>query len=190
MLVVILLVFGCSCSQEVDMGAEFAMAVNGMPLKVKLGDTIAKIREIESGFGAQAEFKVLFPLKSFNPIKVRGFELQFEPGKITLGEEIIASAGDEDYSLRMNYFPTLGHRLNEGKMLTFSSRHRQGFVKVRFDRLDPRIDGRLSGEIVEAVLYAYYEANDPMEEFSEPSSPKKLHIAHFPFDTAFIYSPF
>ncbi len=51
--------------------------------------------------------------------------------------------------------------------------------------IDPRIDGGVKGEIVEAVLFAYYETNDPMEEFSEPSSPKRLHIAHFPFDTRF-----
>ena len=183
------LMITASCGRQVDMNADFAMALNGRPLKVKLADTIAKVREVEAGFGGYAEYRIVFPLKSFNPIKVRGFQLHFDPQKIYLGEEITATANDNDYSLRMNYHPTIGHRANEGKILTFSSRHRQGFVTVRFDHLDPRIDGRVSGEIIEAILYAYYETQDPLE-FSEPTTPKKLHIAHFPFDTTITYSPF
>jgi hypothetical protein len=183
------LMITASCGRRMDMNAPFAMALNGRPLKVKLADTIAKVREVEAGFGGYAEFQIVFPLKSFNPIKVRGFQLHFDPQKVYLEEEITAAANDKDHSLRMNYHPTLGHRANEGKILTFSSRHRQGFVTVRFTHLDPRIDGRISGEIIEAVLYAYYETHDP-QEFSEPSPPKKLHIAHFPFDTTITYSPF
>ena len=173
-----------NCPGTVETGKDFAMRLNGREYKVTLETAKGKIQEIESGFSNSYRYTVIFPIKAFSRFGMNGFELAFGPNAINVGEIIESSAGDSNYSFRVTYYPLVGHKVNEGIMLEYSSREKTGSLKVRFDMLEPQINGRVKGKILEAVLYGYYQGADSMETL-EPKSPKKLEIYNFVFDTTF-----
>lgn len=165
------------------------MVLNGREYKVALGPPVGRIQENEAGYSYSNSFTVVFPTKNLNRFKIMGFELAFDPQTITPGQVITSSANDRDYSLHVSYFPIIGHKLNEGKMLVYSSRSNNGNIKVRFDVLEPEIGGKVKGVILEAVLYGFYDSQDTITP-NEPDKPQKLEIYNFAFDTTFERSMF
>jgi hypothetical protein len=181
--------FSGFCSTSVDTNSDFAMVLNGRGYKVKLNPAIARVRVSDVGYSESYHFSVMFPAKSMNRFKVRGFELTFEPRTVEMGKTMISRAGDKNYSLAVSYYPLVGHKVNEGIMLEYSSRYKTGDIKVRFDILEPRLGGRVKGTILSAVLFGYYQSQDAMEPM-DPEDPKKLEIYNFPFDATFESSMF
>lgn len=174
---------GCSPSR-VDKTEAFAMAMNGHPFKIKLGTPKGLIQEVEAGYSDSHLFSVSFPASALNRFGERGFRLHFDVTKLVMGRVIETKGTDPNYWLRVSFFPILGHRVNEGLMLEYSSRYKEGYMKVRFDIVEPEFGGRIKGVILEAVLYAYYLREDSREPI-ETNSPRKLEIFNFLFDTTF-----
>lgn len=178
-----------NCPGKVDITKDFAMVLNGNEYRVKLGPAAGKMQENESGFSISKSFTVVFPTKSMNRFETSRFELAFDPQTITTGEVITSTANDENSSLRLYYFPILGLKFNEEKMLVYSSRSDDGSMKIRFDVLEPEIGGKVKGVILEAVLYGFYDSNRETST-KEPDTPQKLEIYNFTFDTTFENSIF
>ncbi|HLP62474.1 MAG TPA: hypothetical protein VK186_26785 [Candidatus Deferrimicrobium sp.] len=178
-----------NCPGKVDITRDFAMVLNGNEYKVNLGPAVGKMQENESGFSVSNAYKVVFPTKGMNRFETSGFELSFDPQKITPGDVITSTANDENYSLHLYYFPILGIKFNEEKRLVYSSRSDNGSLKVRFDVLEPEIGGRVKGVILEAVLYSFYDSNRE-ETPQKPEKSQKLEIYNFVFDTTFKNSVF
>ncbi len=174
------------CARSVDTGEDFAMALNGRPYKVKLAPPVARMQENDVGYSSSFDYTIMFPIagETLNPLKVRGFELAFDPKTVTGGEVMEALAGDQNSPFRLSYLPLVGHRFNEGILLEYSSRYKTGSLKVRFDILEPEINGRVKGTILEATLYGFYQRAEDMTTL-EPKRPKKLEIYNFKFDTTF-----
>ena len=189
LLVLVFLVFSGGCGGGVDTTRDFAMMENGREYRVLLDKPVGSIREQDVGFSTSNDYKIIFPLKKFNPMKARGFELTVDPEDVEIGEVMMSRAGDDNHKLRMNYYPSMGHKLSEGILLAYSSGMESGSLNVRFDVLEPRIGGRVKGTILNAVLYGYYEPVDTAE-ITKPDPPKKLEIYNFPFDTVFERSIF
>lgn len=187
-LLIISLVF-INCGGGVDKTKDFAMLMDDRAFDVELGNPDATIRESDVGYTDSQYFKITFPHQHINPMKNLGFELQFDPGEVEIGEVMYFSAGDKNYKFRMEYYPALGHKMNQGIMLAYSSGMEEGLLEVRFDKLEPQIGGTVKGVILHAVMYGYYESNDTAEiEKADP--PKKLEIFNFPFNAKFRLSPF
>jgi len=188
----VLLVLLIDCSRKVDITKDFAMVLNGNEYKVNLDPPVGQIQEIESGFSISNAYTVVFPTRSLNRLKLQGFELAFDAQTITPGQVITSRANDRDYSLHVSYYPILGHKFNEQKMLIYSSRSANGSIKVRFDVLEPGIGGRVKGVILEAVLYGFYDSDSEISprEPRESEKPQKLEIYNFVFDTTFESSMF
>lgn len=178
-----------NCSGTVDTTRDFAMVLNGREYKVALVPAKGFIREMDSGFTNSFAYTIMFPAKKFNRFDARGFELTFDPDVITVGEVIESTAGDSNYSFGVTYYPLVGHKMNEGILLEYSSRVETGDVKVRFDILEPTLGGRVKGTILKATLFGYFQEHDSMER-SKPDDPKKLEIYNFVFDTTFERSMF
>jgi hypothetical protein len=187
--VFVFLVFFGGCGGNVDTTKDFAMLENGREYRVLLDRPVAGILEQESGYSTSYRFTVTFPLQKYNPMKARGFELTFDPAKVEIGKVIESRAGDSIDKPRIHYYPAMGHKLNEGILLAYSSGMETGSLRVRFDILEPSIGGRVKGTVLNAVLYGYYEAADTAE-ITKPDPPKKLEIYNFPFDAVFERSLF
>lgn len=144
------------------------------------------MQEKDAGYSYSYHYTIMFPIASetLNPFKAMGFELAFEPKTVTIGQVIKSLANDQNSFFRVSYFPVVGHRVNEGILLEYSSRYKTGSLKVRFDVLEPEIGGRVKGTILEATLYGYYQKDEDMT-ILEPKRPKKLEIYNFKFDTTF-----
>ncbi|MCI0470593.1 MAG: hypothetical protein L0Y73_02940 [Candidatus Aminicenantes bacterium] len=188
MFILLLLAVIIGCTTKVDTTKDFTMTLNGSKYNVGLGMHLALISEIESGFGVTNSFYILFPIRSLNPLKLQGFKLTFSPSAVETGRALETHAGDKNYDLVMTYDPALGHRFNEGLMLTYSSRAKQGMLRVVFDVLEPGLHGRVKGKILYAALYGFYESQDKMEP-APLDKEKKLEIYNFPFDARFGLSP-
>jgi len=186
--VVFVLLLQPNCG-AVDTSKDFAMTLNGREYNVKMGAALAFISEMDVGFSADYIFYIMFPLKVFNPLKARGFKFAFSPNKTVVGEKIESSAGDEQYYLRMFYYPAVGHKMNQGLMLTYSSGYKQGRVRARFDILEPHIGGRVKGVVFYAALYGYYE-DSAGPDIVEPGKENILELYNFTFDTVFSRSMF
>lgn len=172
------------CDNSVDKIQDFAMQMNGVKYEVELGVTYGKMIEPEAGYSYNYRFSIIFPLRNLNRMKTGGFELFLNPKEIDSGIDREIQAGDDNYKLRLEYHPTWGHKINQGKMLVYSSRYQDGYLKVRFDILEPKNKGRVQGMILEAVLYGYYEQYDTAEQ-EEPRDELKLEIYNLKFDTVF-----
>ena len=168
---------------------EFSIRQKGTAYPVELAPARGRIREYRAGFSTDYGFSVIFPLARFNPTGQRGFVLFFGPTEIRPGMEYALEGDDPPHPLGLEYHPAGGHRVTEGKILAYSTRRAGGSLQVRFDRLEPRIGGRVKGVISRAVLVGYYEGYDTAER-EEPCRKMTLTIANFPFDTVFELSPF
>ena len=60
---------------------------------------------------------------------------------------------------------------------------------IRFDELEARAGGKVSGELVSAVLFGYYENMD-MEQVPDITGEKKLELFHWSFEAIFELSQF
>ncbi|MCK4766321.1 MAG: hypothetical protein KAW12_29265 [Candidatus Aminicenantes bacterium] len=178
-----------ACAGKVDTTKDFAMTLNGQKYVVKLDAPAARIQELEAGYSNEQSLSVTFPIKTANPMKVMGFRLAFKERQIVVDEEIESHAGDDRHFLHMQYFPLLGHKVNEGTILTYSSRRKTGSLRVRFDELEAQAGGRVKGIILYAALYAYYQKQDSPDPI-EPKEEKKLEIYNFPFEATFVESTF
>ncbi len=177
------------CGGGVDTSADFAMIHNGNPYNIALTDTAGYIREMDVGYSETYQFTVMFPAKALNRMGAKGFELRFEPNEITLGQVIRINALKKNHHFQLEFFPLVGHNLNEGLMLAYSSAYLDGSLEVRFDVLEPKRGGRVKGEIIHAVLNGFFESQDSMDTI-KPKTPQKLEIFNFPFDTQFKQSRF
>ncbi|MCP4147042.1 MAG: hypothetical protein GY757_04755 [bacterium] len=187
-LVVVFLVTG-GCSGGVDTAQDFAMKYNDGRYSVELTDPVAGISEQEAGLSGTYHFTITFPIKKLNAMNARGFVFHFDPEEVEEGAVMRAAAGDDSYKLNLQFHPLVGHRVNEGILLAYSSGIETGSLEVRFDTLEPKLDGRVKGTIIKAVLFGYFESADSMEPI-KPKKPKKLEIFNFSFDTTFKPSMF
>ena len=178
----VLVFFGCDAS--VDNIQDFAMQINSKKYQVSLNPPAAKMVEVEGGFSYEYRYSILFPIKNFNRMQARGFEFVFKPKKITAGNIFETFAGDDHYDVSIEYHPTIGHRHTQRQVLIYSSREKDGYLKVRFDEIDPRIGGKVKGLILEAVLYGFYEDIDTIKRI-ELKKEKKLEIYNFKFNAVF-----
>ena len=181
--------FLVGCGGGVDKTQDFAMLHNDVKYSVALEATTAFIRVDDMGMSESYSFSVMFPCKSFNRMQARGFQLSFDPDDVTLGQPMTSGSVAHDYKFRLEYFPNMGHKMNEGILLAYSSGYESGSLTVVFDILEPKLGGRVKGKIIQAVLNGYYESQDSPEAI-KPDSPKKLEIFNFPFDTVFKRHPF
>jgi hypothetical protein len=177
------------CSPKLDTTREFAMALNGAPYSSRMKPPIGCAQEIEAGFSTQYRYTILFPCRLPSPIPRPGLEIAFEPDKVVLGEEMAFGAGDVESGIGVEYCPVMGHKSNQGILLTFSSHRSDGGGTIRFDALEPEIGGRVKGTILHATLYGYYE-DAHTAEITEPKAPRKLELWNFPFEVTLRQAPY
>lgn len=130
------------------------------------------------------QFSVIFPLKHMNQMQNKGFELVINPLQATLGDVMHFHTNDNHHGWEFTYQPNFGHHPSEQMKLIYSSHMGTGFIKVRFDQLEAKINGRIKGIILEAVLFGYYE-KETNTSIIKPKIPQKLELFNFPFDTTF-----
>ena len=175
-----MLVSGCSSVPDPD--KEFGMYLNGKQLKVKLGEPVGYIQELESGYSYRYRYSVIYPLQmsALRTMPRPGIVIEFDPDEIESGQEIPFGTGGRK-TVWLEYHPVVGHKLSEAVMLAYSSRHSAGGGKIRFDVLEPRLGGRVKGSVIQSTLYGYYEAMETME-ITEPSKLRKLELFNWSFD--------
>ncbi|MFC1537213.1 hypothetical protein ACFL4P_00125 [Gemmatimonadota bacterium] len=178
----ILMLLLISCSGGPDPSREFGMYLNGRERKTGLGDPVGLIQELDAGYSYSNFYSVVFPLKilGMSGVPRPGILIKFDPAATEPGREITFGSEAEN-SIRVEYHPVSGHKINQAVMLAYSSGHGEGGGTIRFDMLETGPGGRVKGTVVQAVLYGYYENMQTME-FSEPSKPMKLELFNWSFD--------
>jgi hypothetical protein len=177
------------CHSKPDPNREFAMTMNGEEYPSHLGSPFGSLQEIEAGFSTQLRCHIIFPLRLPGTRRPPGVEIEVDPQRIRLGEEIVFGQGASDSGVDVSYSPMHGHRMSEGVMLTFACRQPDGGGTIRFDQLEATLGGRAKGKLIEATLYGYFEDANTAQA-SEPSEPRKLRLRNFPFDVTLEQSPF
>jgi hypothetical protein len=179
-----------SCSGGPDPTREFGIYLNGRERNSGLGDPVGLIQEFEAGYSYSNLCSVVFPLKilSMSGVPRPGILIEFDPAATEPGREITFGNGAEN-SIRMEYHPVSGHKINQAVMLAYSSGHGEGGGKIRFEMLETGPGGRVKGTVVQAVLYGYYENMETME-LTEPSKPMKLELFNWSFDVTLERSVF
>lgn len=172
-----------ACSVKPDPAKNFGAYLNGRELQLPLGDPIGCIQELEAGFSLSYTYSIIFPLKLpvVSPLPRPGIILYFNQDNIRLKEETPLLGEGVGEGPWLEYHPLQGHKMNEAVMLVYSSRRAGGGGSVRFDMLEPEPGGRVSGSIIRAVLYGYYE-NMETSEVTELPEPKKLELFNWSFD--------
>ena len=175
-----LLFSGCSSGPDPD--KQFGMYLNGKQRKVKLGEPVGYIQELDAGYSYSYRYSIVFPRKFYvrDPMPRPGIIIEFDPADIESGQEIPFGTGGE-HIIRVEYHPVGGHKMNQAILLTYSSRHSAGGGKIRFDVLEPQLGGRVKGTIIQSTLYGYYEDMETME-ITEPPKSRKLELYNWSFD--------
>ncbi len=174
------LVSGCSSGPDPD--KEFGMYLNGKQLRVKRGEPVGYIQELEAGYSYSYRYSVVFPRKFYarDPVPRPGIIIQFDPAEIESGQKIPFGTGGTN-AVWVEYYPVGGHKMNQAILLAYSSRHSAGGGKICFDVLEPQLGGRVKGTIIQSTLYGYYKDMETME-ITEPPKSRKLELFNWSFD--------
>lgn len=175
------------CQRGLDPKGPFQMTMNGAPYTPKIQPAVGNLQVLESGFSIAQRVRIFFPLLAPGAGAIPGLEIEFDPEVIPVGEEVEILFAEADGGISITYFPLFGHRHNEGILLLYTP-DAESPLNIRFDELEPRIGGRVSGSLIFTRLHGRYETMDG--ESIETEEPKTLEIRNFPFDVQLTESPY
>ncbi|HEX9934045.1 MAG TPA: hypothetical protein VGB38_02515 [bacterium] len=168
-----------SCTGKPDPNKPFEMALNGKPYRTSHGNPLGAVEELEAGYSMVRQYRIVFPLKHPSNLPRPGLELTFDPAAMTIGTDIVFGGPSGRSDIQIAYHPAAGDKPSQGLLLVFEPRER-GWGKIRFDRIEPKIGGRVIGMLMEAVLYGYTSGHE--KGLVEPPGPMELHLWNFAFD--------
>jgi len=183
-LLTLVLLTAMQCSSGVDTSGQFAMALKGHKLNLKLTTPIAKAEEVNQEEDYFQGF-LMFSIEGLNRDWTKGFKMIFEGDQVQTGTVMQTSAASSEGAPVVYFHPALGHKPSEGLTIVYSSNYKEGYLKVRFDEFEPQVGGKIKGEIIEAVLWGYHEkfgSDVPLDAGKN----NKVEIYNFPFDTTFM----
>jgi hypothetical protein len=164
-----------------------------------LDEPIAEAQESRSGFNLEYRYSVFVPLKIMNKRRNCGLRLDFNPQTIELNKEITFGKTGE---LSIEYYPLRGNSYGDGsasqiKILTYSTRHKEGNGKIVFEALEPKLDGKIKVKIIEAKMYGFYTKEESfgangqlLNNIEDPNPEKILELKDYSFETTFKRSIF
>src|SRR4051812_46787039 len=77
------------CHAKPDPNREFAMTMDGEEYLSHLGAPFGTLEEIEAGFSNQVRCRIVFPLTAPGTHHRPGVDVEIDPQRITLGQEIV-----------------------------------------------------------------------------------------------------
>ena len=174
-----LFLFSAGCQEKPASNASFSMNMNGEPYAPKFNPPLGYLQELEAGFSTAHRVRIHFPIIAPGAGANPGLEIEFDPAVIPIGEEVEIVYGEADGGIGVTYFPLFGHRHNEGILLLFTPDD-DCPLNIRFDELEPRLGGHVSGSLIFTRLYGHYENMDG--EWIDTEERKILEVRNFPFD--------
>lgn len=174
-----LFLLSAGCQEKPDPDAPFSMTMNGEPYAPKFNPPLGYLQELEAGFSTAHRVRIHFPIIAPGPGANPGLEIEFDPAVIPIGEEVEIVYGEAEGGISVTYFPLFGHRHNEGILLLYTPDD-DCPLNIRFDEMEPRLGGRVSGSLIFTRLYGHYENMDG--EWIDTEERKVLEVRNFPFD--------
>ena len=112
--------FNFNCRQTADNSEKFTVLLNGKAIKIKISSPSAVRLESDAGYSDSAVYMIEYPLRNQNIVKNFGITITFKPDEIIMGKILQIKSGNNQLSCRIEYSPKYGHKLNEGKILTYT----------------------------------------------------------------------
>lgn len=136
------------------------------------GREVGSIQDIQ-------EFEVVFPNFTGAVRRLPGLSIRAKIAAIRTGQELSFGSGNSgcEVSFRPPYRPTT----KEGIVMGYSSYEDSGLVRIRFDGLEPRYAGKVSGMLLYARLNAFYYDTET-GDVKKAQKPAFLEIYNWPFD--------
>lgn len=155
-----------------DTSNDFAILLDGRTHDIALGPAVGEIAEGEAGVARTASYSILFP--AGRPALGGGVRVVVQR-PVKAGEEITFGAKQGTSPVRVRYVSPSG-------LAEYSTGLLDGSGVIRFDGIDLRPGGRVSGRLVRAVLFGGGPA-------ATPERASRMELYNFPFDTTFKAGP-